>query len=177
VLWSSAAGLLLLPLLATRITDGVAWGLADFVLGGALVFGAGILCELAVWMSANRAYRAAVGVAVATAFVLVWANLAVGIIGSEDNPVNLMYWGLLALAVVAAGLARCRSDGMARAMLATAIAQALVAVIASMAGWGSPASGPLEILTLNGVFVALWLVSARLFQKAVAEQASPASVC
>ena len=39
-------------------------------------------------MTGNSAYRAAVGVAIAAAFILVWMNLAVGIIGSEDNPAN-----------------------------------------------------------------------------------------
>ena len=52
-------------------------------------------CELAARMTGNSAYRAAVGVAVAAAFILVWMNLAVGIIGTEDNPAKLMYGGVL----------------------------------------------------------------------------------
>lgn len=34
-------------------------------------------------MTGNRAYRAAVGVALAAALILIWANLAGGIIGTE----------------------------------------------------------------------------------------------
>jgi hypothetical protein len=55
---------------------------------------------------------------------------------------------------------------MARTLVATALAQALVAVIAVIAGMGRPASPPLEILGVTALFAALWLVSAWLFRKA-----------
>jgi hypothetical protein len=42
------------------------------------------------------------------AFILIWMNLAVGIIGSEDNPANLMYGGVLAVAIVGAFMVRFR---------------------------------------------------------------------
>jgi hypothetical protein len=54
---------------------------------------------------------------------------------------------------------------MARALLATGFAQALVAVIALIAGkHDDPASSVLEILGLNGFFVALFIGSAWLFR-------------
>jgi hypothetical protein len=56
---------------------------------------------------------------------------------------------------------------MARALFATALAQALIAVIALIAGLGvTPA-------TLTGFFVALWLGSAWLFRKAARQQTPP----
>ncbi len=55
-------------------------------------------------------------------------------------------------------------------LFATALAQALVAVIALIAGLGSPWSGPLEILVLNGFFVALFVGSAWLFRRAARGQ-------
>jgi hypothetical protein len=109
-------------------------------------------------MTRNSAYRAAVGVAVAAAFILVWMNLAVGVIGTEDNPLNLMYGGVLGIALVGAVIARFRPPGMARVLVATAVAQAGVAVIAQVAGhftW-----------VLTAIYVALWLTSAWLFQSA-----------
>jgi hypothetical protein len=102
---------------------------------------------------------------VASALVLVWLNLAVGIIGSENNPANLMYGGVLAVGVIGAVFARFRPRGMARVLLAMALAQALVAAIALIGRLGSPGSGPLEILTLNGLFVALFAGSAYLFRR------------
>ena len=62
---------------------------------------------------------------------------------------------------------------MARALLATALAQTLVAAIALSAGLGAPASGPLEILMLNGCFVALFVGSAWLFRRAARDRISP----
>lgn len=165
----ATAFLLLLPLLAMQLTDEVVWDLADFAVAGTLLFGAGLTYELIARTTGNITYRAAVGVAVAAALILVWMNLAVGIIGSEDNLANLMYTGVLAVGIIGAIIARLQSQGMARALFATALAQALVAVIALIAGWGS--TGPIwpqDILILTGFFVALWVGSALLFRRASA---------
>ena len=164
--WSAAALILLLPLLAMQFTDQVVWDVADFAIFGALLVGVGVTYELAARMTGDTAYRAAVGVALAAAFLLVWVNGAVGIIGSEDNDANLMYGGVLAVGVIGAIIARFQPRGMARALFATALAQALVAVVALIAGLGSPGSGPLEIVALNGFFVALFVGSAWLFREA-----------
>ncbi|MDQ5828638.1 MAG: hypothetical protein M3324_01925, partial [Actinomycetota bacterium] len=95
---------------------------------------------------------------------------AVGVIGTEDDLANLMYVGVLAVGIIGAIIARFRPPGMARALFATALAQALVAVIALIFGLGSSLSPPVEILGLNGFFVALFLGSAWLFRNAAREQ-------
>jgi hypothetical protein len=118
----------------------------------------------------NIAYRAAVAVALAAALLLVWVTGAVGIIGSEDNNANTMYFGVLAVGIVGAIVARLRPHEMARALFATALAQASVAVIALIFGLGLPWSPPLEILALNGFFVGLFVGSALLFRYAAREQ-------
>ena len=164
--WGAAAALILLPLCAMQVTDAVMWDLADFVVAGALVVGIGVTYELAARMIGNSAYRAAVGVALAAAFILVWGNLAVGIIGSEDNPANLMYGGVLAVGIIGALIARFQPDGMARVLCATALAQMVVAVIALIAGLGSRG----DIVMLTGFFATLWLIAAWLFRKAAREQ-------
>jgi hypothetical protein len=154
------AFLLLLPLLAMRFTDDVVWGPADFAVAGALLFGAGLTYELVARRAGSTAYRLAVGVAVLTALLLVWMNLAVGLIGSEDNPANLMYIGVLAALIIGSVMARFHPAGMARALWVTALAQMLVAVIAQIAGWGSA-------FMVNGFFAALWIGAALLFRHAV----------
>ena len=155
--------LLLVPLVAMQFTDEVRWNLADFVVAGALLFGAGATYHLLAARTDNLAYRAAVGVAVGVTLMLVWANLAVGLIGSEDNPANLMYLGVLAVGIIGALVARFHARGMARALSAMALAQALVALVAL----GLRSSGPLEIVAVNGLFVALFAGSAYLFRRAV----------
>jgi hypothetical protein len=169
--WVIAALILLLPLVAMQLTDEVTWDETDFAVMGAMLFSACGAYELAARMTGNVAYRAAVGVAVVTAFILVWMNLAVGIIGSEDNPANLMYGGVLAVPILGALFVRFHPHGMAGAFAATALAQALVGVIALIAGWGSTgANWPQPIVVLTGFFAALWLASAWLFSKAAREQ-------
>jgi hypothetical protein len=97
--------------------------------------------------------------------ILVWLSLGVGIIGADGDPANLMYFGVLAVGVVGAIIARLQPHGMARALFAMALAQALVAAIALIAGLGLPWSGSAEILLLNGFFIALFGGSAWLFRR------------
>jgi len=148
----------------------VNWDLADFVVFGTLLAGVGITFALAARKTNNTAYRSAIGVALAAAFILVWVNGAVGIIGNANNDANMMYIGVLAVGIIGAIIARFQPHGMARALYATALAQALVAVIALIAGLGS--TGPIwprDILILTGFFAALWLISAWLFRNAARE--------
>ena len=162
--------LLLLPLLAMQVTDGVTWTAADFLVAGTLLAGAGCMYVLAASHARTPLYRAAVGVALGAALFLVWVNLAVGVIGTERNRANLMYLGVLAVGFVGALMARLRPRGMARALFATALAQALVAAIALTLGLGSPESEPLEVVGVNGLFVALFIGSAMLFRSAAREK-------
>src|SRR4028118_594978 len=129
----ATAFVLLIPLLAAP-----AWNLADFVFAGALIFGTGLTFVLVARRAGNIAYRVAVGVALAAAFILVWVTGAVGIIGSEDNNANLMYFGVLAVGIIGAIVARFRPHGMARALFAMALAQALDAGIVLIFGLGLP---------------------------------------
>jgi hypothetical protein len=98
--------------------------------------------------------------------LLGWVNGAVGIIGSEDNDANLLYFGVLTIGAIGALIVRLKPRGMAHVLLATALAQTVVAVIALVGQLGSPYSGPLEIVSINGFFVALFVASAVLFWKA-----------
>jgi hypothetical protein len=162
----ATAILLLIPLLANW-----PWTLGDFVFAGAMIFGTGLAYVLVARTGGNVAYRFAVGVALAAAFLLVWINLAVGIIGEPDEVANLMYIGVLAVGIAGVFVARFRQEEMARALLATAFAQALVAVIALIFGLGSGSPpGVLGILILNGFFVSLFVGSALLFRYAGREQ-------
>ena len=165
--WSVPVIILVLPLVAMQFTDEVAWTLFDFVFAGVLLFGIGFIFELVVRRMDNLAYRAGAGLALAAALLIVWITGAVGIIGNEDHPANLLYFGVLAVGMIGALIARFQADGMARAMFATAFVHALVGVIALAAGWGTTGPiWPLDILGLTGFFVAMFAGSALLFRKA-----------
>jgi hypothetical protein len=78
----------------------------------------------------------------------------------------VMYIGVLIVGLVGAGLARFAPRGMARALFATAVAQALVPLVA-LTIWRPPInSGVAQVLGVNAIFVALWVVSALLFRQA-----------
>ena len=82
VAWGSAVLLILLPLLAMQVTDQVNWGVFDFVAAAMLIGGVGLGWELALRMSHDRTWRVAIAMTLAAAFLLIWAELAVGIIGA-----------------------------------------------------------------------------------------------
>lgn len=119
-------------------------------------------------MTANKtAYRSALVLALGTMVFLAWGVAAMGIIGAEGDRFDLLYFVVLAVGIVGAVIARFQPGGMVRALLAMAIAQAVVAVIALLVGKQDvPVSSVAEIVGLNGFFVVLFLGSARLFGRA-----------
>lgn len=165
VVWGGACALLMLPLVAMQFTAEVNWTLSDFVVMGVML---GLVCvafEIAVRVARTHAYVVAAGIAVGAAFLMTWANLAVGIIGNENNPANLMFFGVVGLGLLGALLARLKPQGMARAMYVMALAQTAASVITLLIGEG-------YIFVFTGVFVAMWLISAQLFQKAARQEAA-----
>jgi hypothetical protein len=117
-----------------------------------------------MWNS-SISYRSAAALAVVAAFLLVWLSLGVGIIGQDGDRANIMFFGVLAVGLVGAVVARFKPVGMARALTAAAIAQALVTAIALIARMGLPYSGAAELIGLNGLFIAMYLASAWLFRR------------
>jgi hypothetical protein len=160
--WAIPVILLLVPLIA-----GWPWTIADYIFAAVMFSLVGGTLELAVRKSGNLWYRGGVAVAVATGFLLIWINAAVGIIGGEANPANLMFLGVIAIAIAGAVIARFRAEGMARAMVIAAAAEALVGVIV-LAGrlGGDEPPGLAGVLILIGFFALMWLASAFLFRKA-----------
>ncbi len=115
-------------------------------------------------LKSNTAYRFAVGLALTAAFLIVWLNAAAGLIGIEDDdPANLLYVGVLVIGFIGAIIARLQPRGLARALFATALAQALVGAIALTL---PNTASSVQILILHGVFIALFTGAALLFRYA-----------
>ena len=167
-----ATGLLLLiPLVAMQFSAEMDWRLGDFVVAGTLLFGAGLAFVLMARQGNTTAYRLGVGLALAAALLLVCANLAVGLVGSEDNPINLLYGAVLAVAIIGALAARFRPLGMSRAMFAAALVYVLVTAIALYVWLPSAAAEPaglVQVLGAHAVFAALWAGAGWLFHRASA---------
>lgn len=114
--------ILLIPLVAMQFSDDVDWKWFDFIFIGALLFGAGIAYELMAKRGSSATYKFAVAGAVGTGLLLLWVNAAVGLIGSENNDVNMLYPGVVAVAFIGALLARFQPRGMVWALFVAALA-------------------------------------------------------
>lgn len=157
--WGGIAALMLTPAIAMQFTDEVNWTVGDFVFA-ALMFGCvGLAVELAVRANPSSSYRAGVGIALAASFLTIWINLAVGIVGNEDNPVNALFFLVPLVAVAGSLLGGFRARAMAIAATLAAAAQLGVMLYIWATGQGFPVG-------VTGFFGTLWLVAAALFRQA-----------
>ncbi len=79
----AVTGLLLLaPLVAMQFTHEVTWTGADFAAAAVLLIGTGLLFELALRVLHTRRARVAAGAVLAGGLLLVWLELAAGIVGA-----------------------------------------------------------------------------------------------
>ena len=157
VVWGGAVFAWCVPLAAKLLTD-LPWTPFDFIVWGIMLLVAAGLAEIGLRLSGRLAYRAGVLVAVGTSFLITWSNLAVGIIGDENNPLNQIFFGVIAIALVGAFVARFRAGGMALAMVVTAAVQFGTAFVAL--------AYEHIVFAIVGVFSMGWLLAAWLFREA-----------
>ena len=166
--WGGAAALILLPLLAIKIMDASAWQVSDLPFAVIMVAAVGIAFEIALRIPAKWTRRAGTAAALATAFLLVWGNLAVGFAGSEDNRINITFFAIPLVALIGSVVARFRSAGVALALVAAAVTQIAAGLIALFDGHFT--------IPLTVFFTGFWLASALLFRRS-ARQGVSVPVC
>lgn len=173
IVWAFAVVLILaIPAVMMVLgVEGWKWDASDLVIMGGVMFGLGLAYELVARRWEKAAYRVAFGVGLATAFLLFWVNGAVGIIGSEDNPANLMYGAVFVVGLIGSLMSRLKPRGMASTLFAVAIVQMLVPVAVlfiwpAQASWSEP--GVLGVFAINAFFAVLFVVSAWLFRRSEA---------
>lgn len=76
------AAILLIPFVAMQFTREVDWTTSDFVIAAILLAGTGMLFELATAKLQTRKSRLIAGAVIGFCFLFVWAELAVGLVGS-----------------------------------------------------------------------------------------------
>lgn len=74
--------LLLVPLIAMQFTTTVNWKIFDFIIMGGLLLGTGLVCELVLRKVKSAKGRIILCGMVILVFVLIWAELAVGLFGT-----------------------------------------------------------------------------------------------
>ncbi len=149
--WGTAALPLSLPYFANA-----PWTLSDFVFMGVLFGLVGLAVEFLFRKSGSLTYRLGAAGAIVAAFMTIWVNAAVGMIG--DGPYNLLFGGVLLVACGGAILARFAPAGMARAMVAAAVVQAILSAI----GLSTDPHGGVLSMT----FAVPWLLAAAFFRSA-----------
>ena len=160
--WGALAVLLSLPAILK-----FPWTLSDFIFAGVFLGGAGLIVEIIVWASSSLPYRLGGLIALLACVGLVWVNGAVGFLGNEDNPANLMFLGVIAIAVVGSVIVRFKAAGLSKVLFAAAAAQVLVGAIGYFAGWASEGTaGIFEVAMGTTLFGSMWLVSGGLFRLA-----------
>jgi len=82
IILSAVAILLLIPFVAMQFTQEVDWGVADFVIMGFLLLGTGLGCEWVLRKVPGVQYRLFICAGILLIFFLIWAELAVGILGT-----------------------------------------------------------------------------------------------
>lgn len=161
-LWAIAAALMAVPVAIERALNGIEWDVGDAMFLCILLTGLAVAGELAARAPARRAFAVGTGIAFVAALLQAWINLAVGVIGSEDNPANFIYAAVIAVALGGAIFARFRPADMARAMIAAAVAQLAAFAVALAGGLGF--TGPITVF-----FTSLWLIAGWSFRRAASQ--------
>lgn len=162
-----AAFVLGAPAIAMASGADVNWGPEDFAFAGVMLAISGTVLEVILRGDDRLAYRIGAAIALGTCFIIIWVNAAVGIIGEGDDPVNLLFGGVIAVAMAGSIAAGFEARGMARAMAVTAAAQLLLFVLTQ--AWGLP-----SILGFTLFLTALWSGSALFFARASSASRPPA---
>jgi hypothetical protein len=153
--WGGAVALILFPLFAMKFADPGAWAFEDLPFAFVMIAAVGLAFELALRIPASLTFRAGAALAMATACLLTWGNLAVGFAGSEDNAINIIFFAAPAIALGGSLAVRLRSAGLALVMASAAIVQVSTGLIGFYQGYFT---GPLTFS-----FTGLWLASSLLF--------------
>ena len=74
--------ILLIPLIAMQLTNEVNWSVFDFIIMGAMLTITGLLGEVIFKKVKKYKHRVDLYLVVAIIFLLIWAELAVGIFGT-----------------------------------------------------------------------------------------------
>lgn len=157
--WGIAAFFVLLPAVAMQFTNEVNWTLGDFVFASILLFGSCAMFEWASRASSNASYRLGCAMAIGGCLAVTWANLAVGIIGNENEDLNLLFLGLPLIALIGAALSRFKPQGLQRTLYVMIAVQVIICVIALIQGH--------MIIPFTVVLTLWWLAASVLVGKSV----------
>jgi hypothetical protein len=167
--------LLLIPFIAMQFSDEVNWSLFDFIFAGAIIFGFGTTYKLITRKIESNIYKIATGLFLIAIVLLVWVNGAVGILGTENNPENMLYGGVVIIGILGSLSTQLKSKGMTVTLFMMALVQLLVPIIAFfiwkpetmnaeefLLSWHD--KGILGVIGVTVFFVMLFLIAGLLYR-------------
>lgn len=149
--WGTMAILLSLPAILH-----FPWSPGDFIIMGIMLGSVGLGIEFLVRRSGSAFVRLGAVIGVLTCFLTIWVNLAVGMIGNEDNPYNQLFIVPVFLFIAGTVLTRFKPKGMTAVMLCAAAAQFAI----GLGGVGTDQRGGI----FSMLFSLFWLFGAALFR-------------
>lgn len=160
--WGSLLALLVLPALAMQVTDEVIWTASDFVFAAILFGFIGAVVELTLCLTRPWASRIGYLLAGFTAFLTLWSNAAVGIIGGDydDNIVTVSFYFMVLGGLLVGALFSFRPAAMRWVALFLALGQFVAGIVALGVMPGRPIDW--GVLTF---FALLWLSAGWLFHR------------
>lgn len=166
---------LALPFIGNYTIEGCHWTWHDFALMWVILAGTTFVYRLlATRKTANLTYRLAAAAGVGGGLLLTWVNLAVQVIG-DDNPGNLLYFGVILAGLVGVFLSGFRPAALARVAFGMAGTIFLIPLIAVVAWPTDFSPGFPKVVALNLVFVLAFAVAGFLFRRSAHERAASAA--
>jgi len=157
----ASLGLLMVPLVASRLVEGWNWPAGAFVRVYLLFFATGMAYALIARKMGAWSYKAGVGVALVAGFALGWSTMVQT--ADSGHPERLWYLSVLVVGFIGACLAQLKAPRLAITLFAMAATLALITVVLPS---GAPPDMALRMAIGHGIYVALFIASGLLFRHA-----------
>lgn len=146
------------------------WDALDFGIALGLLAGTATTYWVATRSAQSLWHHAAVVLAAGGALFLLWMQLAVGLVGDGDHPINQAMALVLVVAAMGALLSRFHAGGMRTTLLVVAGTQMLLGALGFIL---LPPAFFSDIFLVTAFFTGLWTASAFLFHLAVLKEMRP----
>lgn len=105
-------------------------------------------------------------IALGTNLLLIWTNLAVGIIGSENNPINRLFFIIPVIFLLGLIISKKETKKLAFTLNLMALGQFLIPFLALIINRPPFNLGIVLVIIFNSFFVVAFWLAAQLFKKA-----------
>ncbi|MGX5175450.1 hypothetical protein ACUR5C_15625 [Aliikangiella sp. IMCC44653] len=158
---------LMLPLIAMQFTNEVNWSAADFLVMGGLLMLAGLSYVFLLSFAQHWSYRLAAALCALASLLLIWVNLAVGIIGAANNPLNLLFAGVILVVLVSVLNAKRNHGILVKGMYTAATLQMIIPILVLTLGDEQLVLDQQGFTSMMvcGILAAMFVVSGVLFDR------------